>query len=713
MNYLFKILIVFLSFFVISCSDGIYNNPYGEKAKKNFLFSSFQERPKHLDPAKSYSSNEYTFLAQIYEPLLQYHYLKRPYELIPLTAEQMPKIEYLDSKFKKIEKSNQYKASYFKYIIKIKKNINFQPHPAFAKSEKGFRYHNIKDNKKYFKLSDFDFKDTRELTVDDYIYQIKRLADPNNHSPIAGVMSDYIFGFKEFRNHLKKESGKSMKTYQDILMNKNILGVNKINKYSFSITLKKPYPQFIYWLAMPFFSPVPWEADVFYKQKVLQDNNISLNWYPIGTGPYMLEENNPNLRMVLTKNPFFRGEVYPSINDKLQDGRYLPFNKNLSLPYIDKAIYSLEKEQIPRWNKFLQGYYDNSGIASDNYDQAISFDTSGDLTLTQDLIDKKIKLKTITAASTYYIGFNMIDPVIGGVSNRSKYLRQAITIAIDYEEYISIFANGRGQVAHSPLPPGIFGYDINTKSYNKTAYTLENKKITRKRISKAKELLEKAGYVNGIDKDTGEPLILYFEAVGSGADTYSYLNWLRKQFKKINIQLVTRVTDYNRFQDKMIKGTGQIFQWGWNADYPDPENFFFLLYSKNGKVKYGGENAVNYKNDEFDRLFLLMKNMDNNIERKKIINKMINIIQDECPWIWGFHPKSYLLSQSWVENIEPNLMANNTLKYLRVNQTQRLKSIEKWNKPNFSILYVAAVIILFLIFSLIKNIRKRDSQKIE
>ena len=100
MNYLFKILIIFLSFFLISCSDGIYNNPYGEKAKKNFLFSSFQERPKHLDPAKSYSSNEYTFLAQIYEPLLQYHYLKRPYELIPLTAEQMPKIEYLNSNFK-------------------------------------------------------------------------------------------------------------------------------------------------------------------------------------------------------------------------------------------------------------------------------------------------------------------------------------------------------------------------------------------------------------------------------------------------------------------------------------------------------------------------------------------------------------------------------------------------------------------------------------
>ena len=56
--------------------------------------SSFQERPKHLDPARSYSSNEYAFIAQIYEPLFQYHYLKKPYELIPLTASEMPKLYY-------------------------------------------------------------------------------------------------------------------------------------------------------------------------------------------------------------------------------------------------------------------------------------------------------------------------------------------------------------------------------------------------------------------------------------------------------------------------------------------------------------------------------------------------------------------------------------------------------------------------------------------
>jgi len=61
----------------------IWNDPYPAKDRgKNILYSFFVERPKHLDPAQSYTSDEYDIIQQIYEPPLQYHYLKRPYELI-------------------------------------------------------------------------------------------------------------------------------------------------------------------------------------------------------------------------------------------------------------------------------------------------------------------------------------------------------------------------------------------------------------------------------------------------------------------------------------------------------------------------------------------------------------------------------------------------------------------------------------------------------
>ena len=77
--------------------------------------------------------------------------------------------------------------------------------------------------------------------------------------------------------------------------------------------------------------------------------------------------------------------------------------------------------------------------------------------------------------------------------------------------------------------------------YNTVIFNYKNKNVIKKSIEEAKKLLVKAGYSNGINQETGKPLVLYFEATGAGADTYAFLNWLRKQFKKINIQLVTRV----------------------------------------------------------------------------------------------------------------------------------------------------------------------------
>ncbi len=60
---------------------------------------------------------------------------------------------------------------------------------------------------------------------------------------------------------------------------------------------------------------MPWEADYFYSQPGMNDKNITLDWYPIGTGAFMLKENNPNRRMVLERNPNFHGEAYPTDGD--------------------------------------------------------------------------------------------------------------------------------------------------------------------------------------------------------------------------------------------------------------------------------------------------------------------------------------------------------------------------------------------------------------
>jgi hypothetical protein len=63
----------------------------------NTLFYSFDERsPRYLDPTASYANPESAYTFQIYEPPYGYHYLKRPYTLVPKSAAEVVKPTYLD-----------------------------------------------------------------------------------------------------------------------------------------------------------------------------------------------------------------------------------------------------------------------------------------------------------------------------------------------------------------------------------------------------------------------------------------------------------------------------------------------------------------------------------------------------------------------------------------------------------------------------------------
>lgn len=688
------LLISLLLLLVSACQYPAVNSPYPEQdVEQSTLYTSFSLRPKHLDPARSYSANEIAITGQIYEPPYQYHYLKRPYELEPLTAAGMPEVTYLDENNQTVS-GDDAEVAFSIYTIPIKQDIFYQPHPAFARDDKGqFLYHDLTQAQldDIDTLSDFEQTGTRELTAADFVYQIKRLADPEVHSPILGLMSEYIVGLRDYAQQMRELHQKNGRVD---LRKHEIEGVKVVDDNHYQIEVYGKYPQLRFWLAMPFFAPIPWEATQFYEQPGLIEKNITLDWYPVGTGPFFMTENDPNRRMVLTKNPHFHKDYYPSEGDPGDAEAGLLGDAGKPLPLIDQIVFTLEKENTSYWGKFIQGYYDVSGISSDSFDQAVQVSSSGEFGLSDTMKEKGIKLETAVGTSTFYIGFNMMDKVVGGNSERARKLRRAISIAIDHEEYISIFANGRGIPAQGPVPPGIFGYVQGEQGINPYTYKWENGQPVRRSIDDARRLLAEAGYPQGRDAESGEPLVLYFDVPASGPDSKAQLDWLRKQFRKLNVQLVIRSTDYNRFQDKMRRGQAQIFQWGWNADYPDPENFLFLLYGPNGKVESGGENAANYENEAFDSLFEQMRVMPNNETRLKIIQEMVDIARQDSPWVWGFHPKMFTLYHAWNHNIKPNLMANNTLKYRRLDTELRKEMQQQWNRP---LIWPLLLVLLFLI----------------
>jgi len=710
-------LLLLLPLMFAGCGGRPANNPYpATDSGKNIYYSSFAERPKHLDPVQSYSSNEITFTAQIYEPPLQYHYLKRPYTLISCAADEVPRPYYLDAHGKRLaHDAAAANVAYTVYEIKIRRGVKYQPHPAFARTAGGeYSYHPLGERDIAGKnvLADFREQGTRELKAQDFEYQIKRLAHPRLHSPILGLMADYIVGLKEYAEMLKQVNVELVKNGNSDawidLTRYPLAGVEVVDDHTYRIKLKGRYPQFLYWLAMPFFAPVPMEADRFYGQPGMAKKNLTLDWYPVGTGPYMLTENDPNRVMVLERNPNFHGETYPNEGEPGDAAAGLLADAGRPLPFIDKLVFTLEKEGIPRWNKFLQGYYDSSGIASDTFDQAVRFGAGGEAAVTESMRQQGIKLSTSVAVSTYYMGFNMLDPVVGGTSERARKLRQAIAIAVDHEEYISIFQNGRGIPAQSPLPPGIFGHRDGKDGINPVVYTWDGKEPRRKSVEAARKLLAEAGYPNGVDAKTSAPLVLYFDVTARGAEAKSILDWYQNQFAKINVQLQVRPTDYNRFQDKMRKGSAQIYEWGWHADYPDPENFLFLLHGPQSKVKTQGENASNYASPDYDRLFEQMKNMPNSAERQAIIDRMIDILRQDAPWLWGYHPKDYALYHSWYANLKPNKIAYNTVKYQRVDPALREQKRREWNQPVWWPLALGAVLLVVFALPAVIAWRRRE-----
>lgn len=702
---------------LLAACSGAWNDPYpASDRQSNTLYSAFIERPKHLDPVQSYSSNEITFTAQIYTPPLQYHYLKRPFALIPQAAVEVPTPVFLDAQGRELRNgADSAQAAFSVYEIRIRPGMRYQPHPAFATRPDGApRYVPIGDREAggIHELSDLTETGTREVKAEDFVYQIKRLAHPRLHSPIFGLMTEYIVGLKEYGERLKGASDALVKqgrkdAWLD-LREHPLEGVEVVDDYTYRVRLKGKYPQFVYWLAMPFFAPIPFEADRFYAQPAIAAKNITLDWYPVGAGPYMLTVNNPNRRMVLERNPNYYGETYPADGEADDAANGLLEDAGKPIPFIDRAVFSLEKETIPYWNKFLQGYYDASGISSDAFDQAIQMGSGGEVTLTDEMREKGIQLKTAVAPSTFYMGFNLLDPVVGGETVEARKLRQAISIAVDYEEYISIFANGRGIAAQGPLPPGIFGYRDGEAGINPYVYDWVGGEPRRKPIEVAHKLMEEAGYPNGLDRKTGAPLVLNLDATARGPDDKARLDWMRKQFAKLNVNLVVRATDYNRFQEKVRKGNAQIFQWGWNADYPDPENFLFLLHGAQGKVKSQGENASNWVNADFDRLFERMKNMENGAERQQIIDQMTEIARREAPWLWGLHPKEYGLAHAWVKNRKPNQIANNLLKYQRIDALQRATLREQWNRPVLWPLGLFVLVVVAFTVPAVLVIRRRE-----
>ena len=680
--------------FAAGCGD-VWNDPYpAAEQHKKILYESFNARPKHFDPAQSYAEDEAWFVYSTYETLYEYHYLKRPYTLVPNLAESMPTVSYRDADGNALpEDADPKRIAESIYEIRLRPGVLYQPHPAFAKDEQGrYRYTDLDDAKlgKREQITDFEYTGTREMTSEDFAYQIKRLIRPGLlESPGLSVLST-IVGLPELGKQLDADvaAGKIDPNGWIDLRKYPLRGVETPDPHLLRIHIKGKYPQFIYWFAMTFIVPLPWEAERFYGQPGMAKRELTLDMWPVGTGPFMLTRNKPLREIVLEKNPNFREQTYPCEGEAGDQEAGLLRDCGKRLPLIDGVRFAYEREAIPFWNKFLQGYYDF--YASSRFAGMANFDTAlqlqgGALSMTEEMEARGVALTTETEASVQYFFFNMLDPLYGDggatpeARERARKLRRAVAIALDIEEYLTIVKNGLGIGMQGPVAPGLPGYKSGDAGLNHYLYRWHDGRPQRRSLDEARKLLAEAGYPDGRDAKTGEPLVLYFD----GYDSFnrSRLELLTKQLKRINIQLVPRLTEWNRFQEKNLKGTFQFTFWGWNADYPDPENFLFQYYGPNSRAKADGANYTNYSNPEFDRLYEQFRDLDITADRQGLIDKMTELEQRDTPVAAGWHDQSFILTHAWVKNVKLAKLIRTNRKYIAIDPELRAASRAEWNRP--------------------------------
>jgi len=337
------------------CGDPPWNNPNPIYDDDLLTYQSVMSPspPKHLDPAISYASDESLFIMQIYEPPMGYHYLKRPYELIPLSIGSFPELTFLDAQGNEVAEDDDTLA-YSRYTLRVREDEHYQPHPAFALDADGkplYVFATAAEAARYRQIPDFPETGSRPVLANDFVYAIKRLADPENGSPMLGFMAHYIVGMEAYSEQLAKIPRDGWLDLDKYPME----GLKVLDDRTLTITIKDRYPQFVYWLAMQFFAPIAPEVDRFYHNPGFAERNLTLDWWPVGSGPFMMVKNDPNSEIVLERNPNFREDFYPGEGGPGDRENGLLDDAGKQVPFVDRAVFRLEKEVLPLWTKFLQG----------------------------------------------------------------------------------------------------------------------------------------------------------------------------------------------------------------------------------------------------------------------------------------------------------------------------------------------------------------------
>ncbi len=504
------------------------------------------------------------------------------------------------------------------YVFRLKRGIYFSPDPAF-----GGR--------------------ARELTAADQAYALKRLLDPAVKSPWAWLIEGKVIGADEAR----AKATKTGKFDYDA----PIAGLEVVDRYTLRIRLKEPDLRFLYVFAIPNTAAVA--------REVVERYGADFGGHPVGTGPYVLGAYQRSSKIELVANPGFRDMTYaPAGPIPPESAPIAAALKGRKLPLAGRVEITIIEEGQAVWLAFANRELDMlERVPADFIEQALA-----DGKLKPDLAAKGIRHEVLLRPNTRWTYFNMEDPVVGGYTPEKIALRRAIGMGYDVNEYIRVILKGRGVPAASPVPPDIAGYDPS----HKTAAQLYDP-------GAARALLDRFGYR---DRDgdgyreapDGKPLVLERWSAPTSFTRQEDEQW-KKNMDAIGLKITFRKDRLQELRKMARQGKMPMRTDGWNADYPDAENFMQLLYGPN----VGQENHARFSLPEFDKLYDAARKLPDSPERTRLFDRMTELVLAYAPWRLMEHRIEDHLVQPWISNYKPHPVRSFIWRYVDVDPARRAR----------------------------------------
>jgi ABC-type transport system substrate-binding protein len=571
------------------------------QGKRTFRWA-FNAAETGFDPAQISDLYSNYVVSNVFEAPLQYDYLARPAIIRPRTAAAMPEIS----------------GDFHTLTVRIRPGIHFQDDPAF----KGQR---------------------RELTAADYVYQLKRIADPRWKSPLfPSIESAGILGWAE----LRKEAQATGRFDYD----REIEGARTLDRYTFQVRLAAPSPRFYENLA---------DARVFggVAREVVEAYDKDIMAHPVGTGPFKLVQWKRSSSMVLERNENFREEFYDAqpAADDAEGQAILKRLKGRRLPLVDRVELSVINESQPRWLAFLNGEQDTVNVPLEFVNIA-----APNGRIAPALARKGIELDRMINPDVVVTFFNMDNPVVGGYSPEKVALRRAISLGYDVQEEIRLIRRGSMMPAQSQVPPMTSGYD--------PAFVSEMGRFDR---AAARALLDTYGYVdrNGDgwrEQPDGSPLVLEIATESSQLDRAFNEMW-KRQLDGLGIQVAFKVNQWPENMKAARSGKLMIWLLGWSAGSPDPDSFLALGLSRN----IGGSNVARFNLPEYDRLYDRQRQMPDGPERFAVMRDMKRIFNAYMPYKIHGHRFVNDVSHPWLIGYRRHPFARDFFKYVDIDPEAR------------------------------------------